>query len=253
MTGQLSGKIVLITGAGGTLGNSHACLMAGRGARVIVQDIRADAAKATVDAISQSGGEATALVCDVADIPTLTELIQAEEARLGRIDVLVNNAGISGMTAAFEDIDEANFDRMFDIHFKGSFYAARAVIPGMKARQSGKIINISSSRAGYGAIGGSHYDGAKAALIGLTRAWANEFGGFGITVNAVAPGLVPSDATRRRLGEAVLAKRAAATIAGRLIQPVDVSALVAFLASNDADIINGQVYSMKQHDKPHAG
>jgi 3-oxoacyl-[acyl-carrier protein] reductase len=227
--------------------------MAERGANIIVQDIRAEAAAATVNAISGAGGEASSLVCDVADVAILTEMIQAEEARLGHIDVLVNNAGISGMTAAFEDIDEANFDRMFDIHFKGSFYATMAVIAGMKQRRSGKIINISSARAGYGAIGGSHYDGAKAALIGLTRAWANEFGGFGITVNAVAPGLVPSDATRARLGEAVLAERAAATIAGRLIQPADVSALVAFLASNDADIINGQVYSMKQHDKPHAG
>jgi 3-oxoacyl-[acyl-carrier protein] reductase len=240
---QLSGKVALITGAGNGMGRSHAELMAARGAYVVVQDIVPEAADETLKKVRAAGGAGRAMVCDVAEVAQFARLAADIEKELGHIDILVNNAGISD-ELNLEETEEEHFNRMFDVHVKGSFFATRAVVPGMKQRRQGKIINISSIWGMVGHTAESHYCGAKAALLGLTKAWAKEFAPWNIHVNAVAPGGV---VTAMVLQQKDIEKRMAGKIArvplGRYADPIEISYTVAFLASNESDFITGQVIS----------
>ncbi len=242
--GQLDGRVALITGSGSGMGRTHAMVMAERGARIIVHDIDAEAAHETAAALRDKGHEPIAILADIADVGAMAAAIAEAEAEAGRIDILVNNAGIGGGGVLLEEIDEAGFDRMFDIHVKGAFFATQAIVPGMKRRGAGKIINIASIEGMVGVPSRPHYCGAKAALLGLTKAWAREFAPWGISVNCVAPGWVMTEMTfaltdadwRRRHQEAEIPLR-------RYAAPEEVSALVAFLASAEADFITGQTIS----------
>ena len=173
MTG-LAGKVAVVTGAGRGIGREHSRVLAARGARVIAVDIDGAGAGETVRQISAAGGHATALVCDITDVPALRAAIAEVEASHGRIDVLVNNAGVH-RAQAIAQITPADFDWMFATHVKGTFFATQAVIPGMKARRAGNIISTASAWAMIGNPTDSHYCGAKAAILGLTKAWAKEF------------------------------------------------------------------------------
>lgn len=204
---DLTGRVALITGAGGTQGRSHALLLSQRGAQVIVQDIRAEQTEETVRQVRDHGGHALAMVCDVADIPDYTGRIAEAERALGHIDIIVNNAGVSGKRLAFEDIDPETLGRMIGVVVKGTFFGTQSVVPGMKARGYGKIVNITSGAPLRGMVAASHYTGAKAALHGLTRSWALELAPFGIRVNLVAPGFVVSDMTRGNHSEERMRER----------------------------------------------
>ena len=164
---SFEGRVAVITGGGRGMGRAHACRLASRGASVVVQDILEAEAYETVRMVRDAGGEAQAIVCDVTDIRSVRAELAAMERRLGRLDILVNNAGIGG-EAPLEEISEQEFDRMFAVHVKGSFFATQAVVPGMKVRRAGKIINISSIWGMVGHHAASDYCGAKAALLGLT-------------------------------------------------------------------------------------
>jgi 3-oxoacyl-[acyl-carrier protein] reductase len=226
------------------MGRAHARVMAARGARIIVHDIDGEGAEETAEGLRQGGHDPLVILADVADVSAMAAAIAGAEAEAGRIDILVNNAGIGGGGVVLEDIDEAAYDRMFDIHVKGAFFATRAAVPGMKRRGSGKIINISSVEGMVAVASRPHYCGAKAALLGLTKAWAKEFAPWGICVNCVAPGWVMTEMVfaltdadwRRRHQEAEIPL-------GRYAEPEEISALVAFLASAEADFITGQTIS----------
>jgi len=234
---QLAGKVAMITGSGGGMGRAEAVLMAERGADIIVHDIKADGARETGEMVRAKGRKAHVIVADIRDAKAMAAEVARAESAMGRIDILVNNAGIGGDYSTIDQIDEANFDRMFGVHVRGSFFTTRAVVPGMKARKSGKIINISSNWGMIGAVYSSHYCGAKAALLGLTKAWAKELAPFNINVNAVAPGWVDTG-----MGTEEEKKRAIAIIPlKRVGAPVEVAYAVAFLASSEADFITGQV------------
>ncbi|MDQ0468363.1 SDR family NAD(P)-dependent oxidoreductase [Labrys wisconsinensis] len=240
---ELEGSIAVITGAGAGMGRAHALLLAERGAGIVAQDIRGDKAEETAALVRESGGEATALACDVADTERLTALLGELAARLGRIDILVNNAGIGG-EPVIEDVTEAEFDRTFAVHVKGSFFATRAVVPTMKRQRRGKIINISSIWGMVGHHYASPYCGAKAALLGLTKAWAKELAPWNIHVNAVAPGGVVTEMVLAQPDiEAKMAQKVARVPLGRYAEPRELSYTVAFLASPQADFITGQVIS----------
>ena len=241
ISARLDGKTVLITGAGAGMGREHALLLAARGARVAVQDIGAKLAVETADLVRAQGGRAIALVGDVAIVEDAGRCVREAIAWGGLIDVLVNNAGIHERLP-FEDIDEAHFARMFDVHVKGTFFVTQAAVPGMKARKSGKIINISSTAAMTGTLGDVHYCGAKAAQLGLTKSWAKEFAPWNIHVNAIAPGPIATELAVRNRGWDGIRERAEKEIPLRRYgDPKDVSYAVAFLASAESDFITGQV------------
>ena len=144
------------------------------------------------------------------------------------------------MHAHIEEVDEAFFDSMFGTHVKGAFFAAQAVVPGMKQRKFGRIINTGSTFAMTGSPAMSHYTMSKGALTALTRAWARELGPYGITVNTVSPGLVETPMTRGDLTPELMQKIVSGMVIGRTVKPEEVSYMVAYLASREADAVTGQ-------------
>ena len=196
MSNSLDGYVALITGGSSGLGHSHARVLAQRGANVAITDFlqkNLDRAKAELAA---DGVDVLCLKADNRVVAEVKAAVAAAERAFGKVDILVNNAGISGMQARIEDIDETFWDDLIDTHVKGAFFATQAVVPGMKQRRYGRIINTGSTFAMTGAPVMCHYTAAKGALTALTRAWARELTPFGITVNTVSPGLVETPMTR---------------------------------------------------------
>lgn len=243
---ELSDRTALITGAAndGGMGRSHALVLAERGANVIAADIDGAGARATAEIARRQGVKACALVADVRDLTAFRTALASAVAEVGQVDILVNNAGVGGERLAFEDIAEAAFDRMMEVNVRGGFFVTQAVVGAMKARRWGRIVNISSQFGIAGSSSASHYAGAKAALLGFTKTWARELAPYGITVNAVAPGYIDTPMTARTVADpARLAARVALIPAGRKGEPVDVSYAVAWLASEEAGFVTGQVIS----------
>ena len=243
MSVTLERKVVLITGSGSGMGRSHAVLMAERGARVVVHDIDPDRVAETADLVRAAGSPPHEICVDMRDIDALANAIAETERDYGPVDVLVNNAGIGGQGLTLGDIDIATFDAMFQVPVRGTFFATRAVVPGMKARRAGKIVNISSNFAMGGSHFASHYAAAKSAISGLTKSWAREFAPFNIAVNAVAPGLLETNLTLGSIGRERIEAMAAEVPLGRIADPVEISYAVAWLASAETDFMTGQVIS----------
>ena len=243
MTTSLQGAAALITGGGTGMGRSHARVLASRGAKVAITDFKQDNLDAAKAELHGEGFDVLCLKADNRVVGEVRAAVAAAELAFGKIDILVNNAGISGMHAHIEDIDEVFFDSMFDTHVKGAFFATQAVVPGMKRRKFGRIINTGSTFAMTGSPAMCHYTMSKGALTALTRAWARELGGFGITVNTVSPGLVETPMTRGDLTPEMMAKIVSSMVIGRTVKAEEVSFLVAFLASREADAITGQNFS----------
>jgi len=185
----LAGKVALVTGASRGIGAAVAVALGAAGARVAV-NFRQEAAAA--EQVARAIGQALAVQADVADASTVAAMLAAVEAGLGPVDILVNNAGIA-LIRGIEDLTEANFDATLAVSLKGAFLCTQAVLPGMRARGWGRIVNISSGAArGAGGVG-LHYNASKAGLEGLTRGYAARLVKEGITVNAVAPSLIETD------------------------------------------------------------
>jgi 3-oxoacyl-[acyl-carrier protein] reductase len=244
MNHSLQGRIALVTGAGSGIGRADALVLAARGATVIVNDFDADAAAATVQQIVDTGGRALPCVADVSQRATICAAIAEAAAQVGEVDILVNNAGIASRQEAFLDVDEARLDRMFGVHVKGSWFCTQAVLPGMQRRRRGKVINTSSILGLSGRRRSSHYAAAKAALIGMTKAWAKEFAEWNVQVNAVAPGRVRTPILGDVADSEAYRKDLLAQVpAGRRAEPEEIAYLVAFLASDESDFITGQIIS----------
>jgi len=241
MPDKLAGKLAVITGSGGDLGAAQAQLLARRGAHVIVQDLREDKCAVVTNAIESEGGSAQAMIGDITDLGWYRSALESLETDMGSIDILINNAGISGQAAPFEDVDENFFDRMIAVHVKASYFGAQAVVPGMKRRKYGKIINIGSAFAIKGSPSASHYTTAKGALHGLTKALALELAPWHICVNAVAPSLIETNMTINSVGKLFIESFAKSVPMGNLASPIDVATVVAFLVSADSDFITGQI------------
>ena len=239
---QFADRIVLITGAGSGMGRSHAELFGARGAQVIVHDINAAGVAATAKTIRDHGGKAVEMVADIRDLPAFRKALADAVKVTGNVDILVNNAGVGGRRLLIEDIDEVHWDDFMAVHVRGAFFATQAVLPAMKAKRYGRIVNISSQWGVAGAPSASHYAGAKAALIGYTKAWAKELASYGITVNSVAPGYImtPMTAHSKRSPE-VFAQRLKPIPLGRAGEPIDISYAVAWLASDEASFVTGHI------------
>jgi NAD(P)-dependent dehydrogenase (short-subunit alcohol dehydrogenase family) len=233
---DFTGKVALITGAARGLGRATAARLLERGAAVAVNMRGAERA---AEVARQLGEGAFAVPGDIADSASVQEIVQRTLDRFGRIDILVNNAALA-LSTRFEQISEEEWRRAMDVNVTAPFLLIRAVLPAMKVAGSGRIINISSTAGKtVSTLGGAHYTTSKAALLGLTRAAAKELGRYGITVNAVCPGLFDTELTRENATPADLASYARTFPIQRLGEPVEVADLICFLASDQAGYITG--------------
>lgn len=235
--------MVVVTGGGHGIGREYCRAFAGAGAVVVVAELDGAAAERVAAELRASGAEALALRTDVADEASVDAMVSGVAARYGGVDVLVNNAAIFATVplrrAGIADLAVGEWDRTMAVNVRGTFLASRAVIPNMQRRGSGRIINVSSGTAFHGGGGWLDYITSKAAVLGFTRALAREVGPHGITVNAVAPGATPTEAT-----DPAEVQRQQATISARAIPrvqtPDDIVGAVLFLASPQAAFITGQ-------------
>ena len=240
---DLSGRVALVTGAGAGMGRAHATTLATRGATVCVLDIDEPSAERVAAKIEQAGGSAMAWRCDVSDTAAARRCVETVISRHGRLDILVNNAGIGGENARIEEIDERRFDRMFSIHARASFFFGKLAMEPMMRQRGGRIINTATRWIMTGHETSSHYIGAKSAIVGMTKAWAKELAPHGITVNVVAPGGVWTDMVLKARGEAFIRAEERKVPLGRWAQADEYAHLVAYLASDAASFITGQVIS----------
>ena len=240
---RFENKIVLVTGAGRGIGASIAKRFASEGAEVIVNYSGNDeAAQKTVDEITATGGQAQKYKCSVNDSESVKVMIDEIIKEFGRIDILVNNAGITKDGLMLRMTDE-DFDRVIDVNLKGTFNCTKYVSKYMLKQKSGKIINISSVVGLSGNAGQVNYSASKAGIMGITKSAAKELSSRGITVNAVAPGYVDTDMTKV-LSDTIRNEILKNIPLQRMGNVEDISNCVAFLASEDASYITGQVISV---------
>src|ERR671913_371216 len=199
--GDLAGLVALVTGASRGIGRAIALALAGAGADVVVNcRERGRSAEETADAVRAKGRRALAVAADVSNARAVEEMVRSAEAELGPVDLLVNNAGVA-IPRDLDGLTEEDFDRTLAVNLKGAFLCARAVLPGMRARRWGRIVNISSGAARGAGVIGAHYNASKAGLEGLTRGYAARVAEDGVTVNAVAPSLIETDMLASRRDE----------------------------------------------------
>lgn len=233
-------KIALITGASRGIGRATARRLAHEGYTVAVNyHVRQDCADSLVAELTAEGLRAAAFRADVADRAQVEDMVRRVEDTFGHVSLLVNNAGVAGQ-ALFQDVTEEMWRRYFGVNIDGAFHTIQAVLPPMLREHAGCIVNVSSMWGLRGASCEAVYSATKAALIGLTRSVAMELAPSGIRANCVAPGVVNTDMVQV-LGQETLAELARMTPLGRLGTPEDIAAAIAFLASDAASFITGQV------------
>lgn len=236
---MLSGKVAIVTGASRGIGRSIALALAAQGAKVVASARNADALDGLVTEIAERGGEATAVVGDVAVDADATRLIDQAVAAYGQVDILVNNAGITrdGLLLRMKNED---WDAVIDTNLKGAFFCIRAAAKVMSKQRSGRIINISSVVGEMGNAGQANYCASKAGLLGLTKSVARELARRNITVNAITPGFIVTDMTdglTDKAREAMLEQ----IPTGRFGEADDIAHAVIFLASDRSSYVTGQV------------
>jgi 3-oxoacyl-[acyl-carrier protein] reductase len=237
---RLKGKVSIITGGAQGIGQATARKFAEEGAIVVVCDMRAEAVEAAVADLRRIPGViADGHVVDVTKRAQIDAMVAAVKARFGRIDALVNNAGIT-LDARLQKMTDAQFDKVIDVNLKGSYNCAQAVLETMIEQGSGSITNASSVVGIYGNFGQSNYAASKFGVIGLAKTWARELGPKGIRCNAVAPGFIATPILST-IPAKVMAPMTDRVPMKRLGQPEEIASVYAFLASDDASYINGAV------------
>lgn len=244
----LKGRAALVTGAGRGMGRAVARVLSERGARVAVNDLNGEDAERTAAELRGSGAEAIAVQGDVTKADEVRRAVAEVVARFGAVHVLVNNAGILRPTT-FLDIPEAEWDLVVGVNLKGAFLCSQAALPSMRAAGWGRIVNFSSTAGkNVSTLGGAHYTAAKAGVLGLTRHLAKTFAGYGITVNAVCPGLIDTEMVRSTVSDARARAYAERFPISRLGRPEEVAELVAFLCSDRAAYITGAALDINGGD-----
>ncbi len=244
--GRLTGKVAIVTGSGLGIGHAAVIGLAREGARVVVSDINDAAGEATVEQIRGIGGEAFYQHADVGSSADMERLIAAAVERYGKLDVLVNNAGIA-VGGSVTEISEDDWHRVINIHLNGTWRGMRYAIPHMIANGGGSIVNVSSVQALMGFNGWSAYAAAKGGILSLTQQAAIDYGPHNIRVNAIAPGTIMTPMNEQRLREEtdnpdeLLATWEGWHALGRVGRPEEVSDLIVFLASDESSFITGSV------------
>jgi 3-oxoacyl-[acyl-carrier protein] reductase len=241
---RLQDTVVIVTGGAQGIGRVYVRRLAAEGARVVVADIDAAGAQRVVEEIgSPDGPPALAVPVDVSDKAGVQRMVETTVERFGRIDVLVNNAAIfTSLTfKPMEEIEVDEWDRVMAVNVRGVFLCCQAVIPQMRRQGRGKIINISSGTVLSGSPHFLHYVSSKGAVFALTRALSREVGAAGITVNTIAPGLVPHEAVRRMHDPGLIERQRQIRAIPRDETPEDLEGTLVFLASADSDFMTGQM------------
>jgi len=239
-------RVILVTGASRGIGKACALGLARRGFDVVVNDIERqramlDETKREIEAL---GRKSVAFIADVSSKAEVQAMVAGAIEAFGQVDALLNNAGIL-IPGLVETLDEAVWERVMDVNAKGTFLVTQALLPHMRARGYGRIVNIASIGGKHGAPEQAHYSASKAAIMGFTRVLAQEVGKFGITANCVCPGIIYTDMGRTNLDDpAVQAQWVKITALGRVGQPEDVVGAVCFFASDDAAFITGQTLNV---------
>ena len=242
---------MVVTGAAGGIGRSIALAAGAAGARVVVSDVQDG--EATAAEIRAAGGDALFVACDVSDAAAVDGLMRTASGHFGRLDVLINNAGISGGAARAHELDVEAWDRVMAVNLRGPFLCARAAIPYFLSAGGGSIVNIASTYGLIGAPLSAAYCASKGGVVNLTRQLAVDYGQDNIRVNAVCPGYIDTDmgGHRARLPDALQAAararreaNAARQPLGRQAQPDEVARVVVFLASGDASFMTGSVVTV---------
>ena len=236
---RLENKVSLITGAAQGIGLATALKFAQEGAIVIVCDVKQAAVDEVVTQCQALGATAAGFVMDVTDRAMVDAVVAQVNERFGRIDVLVNNAGIT-QDARLQKMTLEQFERVIDVNLRGVFHCSQAVADGMVAQGSGVILNASSVVGLYGNFGQTNYAATKFGVIGFTKTWSRELGPKGVRVNAVAPGFIATPILAS-MPEKVIKGMEAKIPLGRLGRPEEIASTYAFLASDEASYINGTV------------
>ena len=238
--GSLAGRAVIVTGGSRGIGAAIAALLAEHGASVLVSGRDDDRLQTAVKAMEGLGGRVVGLAADAAKREDVDRLVDAARQEFGRLDVVVNNAGITS-DALLVRMKDDDWDRVMDVNLRGAFLLTRAAAKVMMRQKSGRVINIASAAGAMGNAGQANYSAAKAGLFGLTKASARELAHWGILVNAVAPGLIETDMSAA-IPEAARQAFLAQVPAGRIGTAREVAEVVGFLAGDGASYITGQVF-----------
>jgi len=236
---RLSDKVSIITGAGQGIGRATALKFSAEGAKVAVWDINAEAVEDTVNAIREAGGDVAGFHVDVTDKASIARMVAGVMAKWGRIDTLVNNAGIV-QDAQFKKMTDEQFERVIDVNLKGVYNCTKAVVDIMLEQNSGVILNASSIVGLYGNFGQTNYAATKFGVIGMVKTWARELGRKGIRANAICPGFIET-AILSSIPDKVIRMMEEKVPLGRLGKPEEIANTYAWLASDEASYINGAV------------
>ena len=245
---ELSGRVVIVTGAGRGMGRAVAVRLAKTGASVAVNDLEPAAADETAELVISQGGTAIAVAGDISDSSFVESLVGESVEEYGDVNILVNAAGILRRTAVF-DIPEAEWDLVMNVNLKGTFLCSKTVLTSMRRSGWGRIVNFSSTAGKTtSTLGGAHYTASKHAVLGLTRHMAMEEAAHGITVNAVCPGLINTEMVQHEVDDERLKRYTDGFPIHRLGVPFEAAELVAFLASDRAAYITGQGFDISGGD-----
>jgi 3-oxoacyl-[acyl-carrier protein] reductase len=240
--GKLEGKVALVTGGGSGIGRATAMLLAAEGAEVAVVDVvGAEPVAATIES---AGGSALGIEADVADAAAVEAMAATAVDCFGRVDVLVNNAGILDDYLPAADTSDEVWDRVLGVNLKGVFHTARALIPQMLENGGGAIVNVASTAALVGGNGGAAYTTSKHAIVGFTRQLCFDYARYGIRANTVCPGAVETGMTEEifAAGDAAVMEAVRSAPIGRWAQPEELATAIVFLASDDAAFVHGATY-----------